>query len=81
MKGDIPAAAFRLSQQLPVRVHLSQRLAPTDGRVRHCANNVRPVIVNHRQYESLTEAGRQLEVSREAIRNMIRTGKNGARYV
>ena len=76
MKDDCPAAAQRLMLILPVRTHV--RLV-RDLEARESAKNVRPVSVGGARYESLAEASRQLRVSREKIRNMIKNG-NG-RYL
>lgn len=78
MRGDIPEAAFRLMLALPVRTH-TVALAPDDGRMRHCENNVRECVVHGVHYESLSAAGRALGKSRGAIRNMIYAGE--ARYL
>lgn len=76
MRGDIPQAAFRLLNALPVRTH---NRTQEDYEARLSANNVRPVVIRGVTYESLTEAGRQLGKSRGAVRNMIIAGT--ARYV
>lgn len=74
MKGDMPAAALRLSSSCTVRTHQRSAVVPVQGS--KLPNAVRIGCVT---YDSLTEAGRQLRKSRGALRNMIRRGE--ASYV
>jgi hypothetical protein len=78
MRTDIPPAAFRLLCVLPVRTHERPEYSRKEEAANH-ANNVRAVVVDGTQYESLTEAARQLGVSRGVIRLRIERSE-GARY-
>lgn len=75
MKGDIPAAALRLSCALPVRTH-EQQFSPLSERQN--VNNFRRVVVNGTRYQSITEAARDLRVCRDTIRRMIDRGEGRA---
>ena len=72
MRGDLPAAACRLLECLPVRTHEQSR---DDYEDRLSANNFRRVQIGAVRFESLTEAGRQLGKSRTSVRNMIARGE------
>ena len=73
MRGDLPPAACRLMQSLPVRTHERDY-------VRHVQGSKAPpkVIINHRTYASVMDAARTLGKDRNVIRRMLKIGT--ARY-
>lgn len=75
MKGDLHPAAMRLSAALPSTTHVQQF---GEHAARNSVNNFKRVIIDGVQYDSITEASRQLRKCREIIRKMIIRGE--ARY-
>ena len=72
MRGDLPAAAVRLSSALPSRTH-QQAVGEYAGR--ESVNNFRRIMLNGTEYRSLTEASRDLRCCRDTVRKMIDRGE------
>lgn len=70
MRGDLPNAALNLLCALPVRTHERIYIAHVQG-----SKAPPPIIINHRRYDSVMEAARQLKRTRGHIRRMLATGK------
>ena len=85
MKGDLPAAAFRLLTALPVRTHtqfVPQQRAALRRYLKRAApaiGTARPVRYKGRTYASITEAKRKIRCSPSTLYHMLDTGK--ASYV
>ena len=84
MKGDIPEAAFRLMQSLPVREHHApQPQEPNYYRkrvdVKPHDSRPKPIKVRGKVYSSITEARRVLRVATTTIHTWLDTGR--AEYV
>lgn len=78
MKGDLPAAAFRLLGMLPVRTHeRPQYTKPSSFRGNRYGR--RPVLIDGVEYDTIRDARRVLGIGYEAFYGMIDSGK--ARYL
>ncbi len=84
MKGDIPAAAFRLltNERLIVRTNYAperpeQRLPQpgAQGGHRSGARQPRPVLIKGKRYESINQAIVALHSSHTAITKMLKDGR------
>lgn len=70
MRNDLPAAAVRLMQQLPVRTHERRYITHVQGNTAPP-----PIVINHVRYLSVMDASRKLGRHRNAIRAMLKTGE------
>ena len=79
MKSDLPAAALRLMQSLPVRTH--ERKPAVAAKPQQNGNRFgrRPVMINGVEYDTIREARNKLGIGYEGFYRMIAQGK--ARYV
>ena len=83
MRGDIPAAAFRLSQQLPVRTHrkpepITRSVLATQRRRAGVPlsehNQPRPIRCRGKEFASIAEARKVLRASTQTIHRWIAIG-------
>lgn len=88
MRGDIPAAAFRLLTQLPIRTHEAAfqekkrkqfRLRPEGQKILDGRGRKKRVRVWGREFDSQIQASERLKISIPRIRRMIKRGE--AQYV
>ena len=70
MKGDLPQAAQRLMQQLPVRTHERRFHHHTQGSRRAAS-----ITIDGRTFESIIEAKRALHKSSATIEKWLATGR------
>ena len=68
MRGDIPAAAFRLLNTLPVRTIEKKE-------ERSYVGNCKRVRINGKAYPSVIEAAEALGCNRDTIRRMLNSGE------
>ena len=84
MRGDLPPAAFRLLNTLPVRTHVAPDRTPRQSAVIGFGRgngqaNIKPLRVNGVVYPSINAAIRDLRISFDALKRLIRNGQ--AEYV
>lgn len=72
----MPAVAFRLMQELPVKVHVARKYVKRD----ECSGLgfKKSVVVDGKVYESISKAAEKKKVSRTAVHKWLRNGR--ARY-
>lgn len=78
MRGDLPLAAFRLLNALPVRTH-ERPVAAAPSTARGNRYGRRPVIVRGVEYETIRDARSKLGIGYEQFYAMIAKGE--ARYL
>lgn len=70
MRGDLPAAAVRLRECLPVRTHELRVVDHIQGRKYAPA-----ILINHRKFDNVMDAVRKLKLSRQRVRRMLEKGE------
>lgn len=80
MRGDLPQAAFRLMQQLPVHTHTAPETPSMPGQHRSMyrdgsgGSNRRGLKIAGREYKSISAAMRDLKIAQRKIYRMIKDG-------
>ena len=80
MRGDLPAVALKLMQQLPVRTHSAPEPELMPGQHRSMyrdgsgGSNRRGLKIAGREYKSISAAMRDLKIAQRKIYRMIEDG-------
>lgn len=80
MRGDIPAAAFRLLTTLSVRTHCAPEPVPRIQIRRNPGDELlriakRKVFIRGRLFDSIAEAKKELRMGSQTIRKMVEKGQ------
>lgn len=70
MRGDIPHAALRLLNALPVRTHERRAIISAGAPM-----NIKPITIDGNTYRSTIEAKKSLHISTETIHKWLASGR------